>query len=79
VRPYLKKTPHKNRAGGVAQGVAPEFKPQYHLKRAGGVAQVVVLGFNLQHHKKIFKCNKNIKIFHSSWGKDQGVKVSINE
>jgi hypothetical protein len=29
-RPYLEKTLHKNRAGGVAQGVGPEFKPQYH-------------------------------------------------
>jgi hypothetical protein len=24
---YLKKTHHKKRAGGVAQGVGPEFKP----------------------------------------------------
>jgi hypothetical protein len=23
------KTPHKNRAGGVAQDEGPEFKPQY--------------------------------------------------
>jgi hypothetical protein len=23
---------HKNRAGGVAQGEGPEFKPQYHNK-----------------------------------------------
>jgi hypothetical protein len=29
MRPYLEKTHHKNRAGGVAQGVGPEFKPQY--------------------------------------------------
>jgi hypothetical protein len=42
VRPYLKKTHHthkkpkqktkKNPAGGVAQGVGPEFKPQYRKK-----------------------------------------------
>jgi hypothetical protein len=25
----LKKTHHKKRTGGVAQGVGPEFKPQY--------------------------------------------------
>jgi hypothetical protein len=25
----MKKTHHKKRAGGVAQGVGPEFKPQY--------------------------------------------------
>jgi hypothetical protein len=33
VRPYLKKTPSQKRAGGVAQGVGPEFKPQYHKKK----------------------------------------------
>jgi hypothetical protein len=37
VRPYLKKKKkkilHKNRAGGVAQGVGPEFKPQYRTKK----------------------------------------------
>jgi hypothetical protein len=27
-RPYLEKTHHKKRAGEVAQGVGPEFKPQ---------------------------------------------------
>jgi hypothetical protein len=29
MRPYLKKIFHKNKAGGVAQGEGPEFKPQY--------------------------------------------------
>jgi hypothetical protein len=28
----LKKTHHKKRAGGVAQGEGPEFKPQYCKK-----------------------------------------------
>jgi hypothetical protein len=28
VRPYVEKNPQK-RAGGVAQGIGPEFKPQY--------------------------------------------------
>jgi hypothetical protein len=32
-RPYLKKTHHNKRAGGVAQGVGPEFKPQYCKKK----------------------------------------------
>jgi hypothetical protein len=27
-----KKKPSQKRAGGVAQGVGPEFKPQYHKK-----------------------------------------------
>jgi hypothetical protein len=30
--PIKKKNYHKKRAGGVAQGVVPEFKPQYHKK-----------------------------------------------
>jgi hypothetical protein len=32
LRPYLKKTHYKKRAGGVAQGVGPEFKSQYCKK-----------------------------------------------
>jgi hypothetical protein len=28
--PIVKKTHHQKWAGGVAQGVGPEFKPQYH-------------------------------------------------
>jgi hypothetical protein len=30
--PKKKKKNHKNRAGGVAQGEGPEFKPEYHKK-----------------------------------------------
>jgi hypothetical protein len=33
LRPYLKNTHHKNRDGGVVQGVGPEFKPQYHKNK----------------------------------------------
>jgi hypothetical protein len=33
MRPYLDKNPSQKRAGGVAQGVGPEFKPQYCKKR----------------------------------------------
>jgi hypothetical protein len=33
MRPYLDKTYHKQRAGGVVHGVSPEFKPQYHKKK----------------------------------------------
>jgi hypothetical protein len=29
----LKKTPSKNRTGGLAQGESPEFKPQSHKKK----------------------------------------------
>jgi hypothetical protein len=33
MRPYLEKTHHKKRAGGVAQDVSPEFKLQYCKKK----------------------------------------------
>jgi hypothetical protein len=33
MRPYLEKNPSQKRAGGVAQGVGPEFKPQYHTQK----------------------------------------------
>jgi aspartyl aminopeptidase len=32
LRPYLKKKSQK-RAGGVAEGVGPEFKSQYHTQK----------------------------------------------
>jgi hypothetical protein len=33
MRLYPKNTHHGKRAGGVAQGVGPEFKPQDHKKK----------------------------------------------
>jgi hypothetical protein len=33
VSPYLEKHASEKWAGGVAQGVGPEFKPQYHKKK----------------------------------------------
>jgi hypothetical protein len=30
------KKPITKKAGGVAQGVGPKFKPQYHKKKKGG-------------------------------------------
>jgi hypothetical protein len=33
MRPCLEKNPSQKRAGGVAQGVGPEFKPQYGEKK----------------------------------------------
>jgi hypothetical protein len=36
VRPYLKKTLHKNRAGELAEGEGPKFKPQYKEKKPLG-------------------------------------------
>jgi hypothetical protein len=37
-RPYLEKNPTQKSAGGMAQGVGPEFKPQYgkQTKTEGG-------------------------------------------
>jgi hypothetical protein len=36
MNPYIEKKNHKNRAGGMAQGVGLEFKPQYHKKKKKG-------------------------------------------
>jgi hypothetical protein len=36
MRPYLEKTHHKKRTGGVDQGVGPEFKPQYCERKKEG-------------------------------------------
>jgi hypothetical protein len=33
MKPYLEKNPPQKRAGGVSQGVGPEFKPQYWGKK----------------------------------------------
>jgi hypothetical protein len=33
MRPYLRKNPSQKRAGGMVQGVGPEFKPQYFKKK----------------------------------------------
>jgi hypothetical protein len=33
VRPFLEKSLHKNRTGGMAQGEGPELKPQYCKKK----------------------------------------------
>jgi hypothetical protein len=33
MRLYLEKNPSQNRAGGVTQGVGPEFKPKYHTQK----------------------------------------------
>jgi hypothetical protein len=33
MRPYLEKNLSQKRAGGVVQGIGPEFKPQYYKKK----------------------------------------------
>jgi hypothetical protein len=55
LRAYLKKTHHKNRTGGVAQCVGPEFKPQHHKKKILYIAQMnlkdIMLGEIIQAKK----------------------------
>jgi hypothetical protein len=57
------KTHHKKRAGGVAQGVGPEFKPKYHIHTQNIPAQTHFdfLGLNFP------------KLFLPGW------KLSINK
>jgi hypothetical protein len=69
-RPYLKKTHHKKRAGGVAQGRGPEFNPQYQKNKkkidcncssmAEGLLSKPGPGLDPQHHKQTTKK----KIYH---------------
>jgi hypothetical protein len=41
-RPYLEKKPSQKRAGGLAQGVGPEFKPQYCQKKKSEMKTVLI-------------------------------------
>jgi hypothetical protein len=46
VRPYLKNTSHtQKKAGGVAQGVGPEFKPSTTKKKKKRIAINIKLKF----------------------------------
>jgi hypothetical protein len=36
-----KKNPSQKRAGGVSQGIGPEFKPQYHKKKKKKIARKI--------------------------------------
>jgi hypothetical protein len=51
MRPYLEKNPSQKRAGGVAQGVGPEFKPHYH-KRPG--VQILVPPKNISKNPMLW-------------------------
>jgi hypothetical protein len=42
VKPYLKKNPSEKRAGGVAQGVGPEFKPQLTKEKINLISTTAV-------------------------------------
>jgi hypothetical protein len=60
IRPCLKKTLHKNRAGGMAQGAGPEFKPQYGKKRKQkekNLSQHAIVNIS-QINKLIFQLEK---------------------
>jgi hypothetical protein len=55
MRPYLKNINHtKKEAGGVAQGVGPEFKPQ--LKKRTNPKKIINLIHS--HCRKLRKCRK---------------------
>jgi hypothetical protein len=60
MRPYLKKIFHKNKAGGVAQGEGPEFKPQYCKNKKK--KNTVVLSYFLPYHVGVSKllCNRGM-------------------
>jgi hypothetical protein len=62
-----KETLHKKRAGGVAQGVGPEFKPQYRktnkqkqTKKPSNFTHCFISIFG--HILKDWFCNKNINM-----------------
>jgi hypothetical protein len=70
--PYIdKKTPkkqnpknlHKNRAGGVAQGVGPEFKPQYSKKKKKIIGSHTQ-GFQLGLQEGLRHGHISSKIYH---------------
>jgi hypothetical protein len=49
VRPYLEKNPsHKERAGGVSQGVSPEFKAQYEKQHINKI-KIKIIFYLLQY------------------------------
>jgi hypothetical protein len=48
-----KKISIKKRAGGVAQGVGPEFKSQYHKKKKKN-ASLLLLGFYCKQQTPMF-------------------------
>jgi hypothetical protein len=53
---YFEKTLHKNRAGGMAQGEGPEFKPQLHTKKIP----------NFCHLLKILDTGKHLACIHKA-------------
>jgi hypothetical protein len=55
VRPGLEKTLHKKRAGGVAQGVGPEFKSQHDKKKIQPKYAKVI---KFKKKTKTLPCNK---------------------
>jgi hypothetical protein len=54
-RTYLEKNLHKNRAGGMAEGEGPEFKPMYHKKRKKKLVEEVAQTM----YTHVSKCKNN--------------------
>jgi hypothetical protein len=57
MRPYLKNTHHKNRAGGVSQGEGPEFKPQYQKNKNKKQMWSKSQGNSIQPQKRRKSCH----------------------
>jgi hypothetical protein len=55
MRTYLEKTLHKKRAGGVTQGIGPEFKPQYHKKKKENKTENPLSHKLLVWHTEVYK------------------------
>jgi hypothetical protein len=62
--PYLKKTLHKKRAGGGAQGVGPEFKPVSQKKKKLGraVKKVNCRNKSLSHFTKTMEVLRVLRL-----------------
>jgi hypothetical protein len=80
--PISKKTLSHKRAGGVAQGVGPEFKPQYHKKKK------IVCPCSREHYSQqpmckmikcdihVEECNSHILTHAARWMNLEDIKLS---
>jgi hypothetical protein len=73
---------HKNRAGGVAQGEGPEFKPQYHhqkKKKKEIVGDFYFLIYRCPYFNlssMIINCLQSVKIIYISYIKNHSCTCS---
>jgi hypothetical protein len=68
VKPYLEKKPSQKRAGGIAEGVDPEFKPQYCKNKPTNVGRGALLRcwweYKLVQHlwKSVWRFLQNVEL-----------------